>query len=158
MRGKLTEAAARSQMASLCARAEMCSQEIREKLLRKGLSPDETESVIGWLRENRFVDDERFAGAFARDKTAFAAWGPRKIRLALMQKRIPAAVVEGAVASLDAQAVADACFRVASQKARSLCLTDRDDRARFCRHLLSRGFGMDHIRGAIARLREEGRC
>lgn len=158
MKRPLTPDAARARMASLCARAEMCAHEIRVKLLRAGISSADAEEIIGWLRDNRFIDEERFAGAFARDKTAFAAWGPRKIRLALMQKRIPEQTVERALESVGAEARADACYRAAAQKARSLDLSDRDDRTRFVRHLLSRGFGMDDARVAIRRLREEGRC
>eukprot|EP00825_Cyclidium_porcatum_P013541 TRINITY_DN17149_c0_g1_i3.p1 TRINITY_DN17149_c0_g1~~TRINITY_DN17149_c0_g1_i3.p1 ORF type:complete len:150 (-),score=12.85 TRINITY_DN17149_c0_g1_i3:18-467(-) len=61
--------------AVLCSRSEYCTSEIREKLKLWGLSPEEAVSVIEKLIAEKYVDDERFARAYAKDKFKFNRWG-----------------------------------------------------------------------------------
>lgn len=91
---------ARLRYASLCARSEQCCYDIRMKAKRAGLSSEDTERVIDYLVSNRFIDERRFAGAFARDKATFSGWGPYKIKGALILKRIPWDIIDEAMDSI----------------------------------------------------------
>ena len=99
-------------MADLCSRSEQCSADIRQKLLRKGMSSSQTADLLRRLEEQRFIDDARFARAFASDKVRFSAWGKMKIRMALRQKRISSADIDSAL-----EAVEEADYAAAAERA-----------------------------------------
>lgn len=99
MRSKTVSAdEALERLEALCARSERCSDELRVKMRAWGLGRDEAEGVLASLRERRFVDDERYARAYARDRWQLSRWGRRKILAGLGAKRIPAAAARAAVA------------------------------------------------------------
>ncbi len=147
----------RLRMASLCARSEQCSGDIRRKLLNAGLSAADTEEIIQELKERKFIDDRRFAAAYARDKVVFSAWGRRKIRLNLMARRIGSDLIDYALDSVDAKDYAVAILRAARAKARSLDIEDFNDRQKLMRHLLSRGFETDIASKAVRKLEADAK-
>ncbi len=80
-------------MAGLCANAEQCSADIRQKILKKGFSTEEAEKMIAYLRANKYIDDSRYARAYAIDKVRFSGWGRTKIRIGLWSKGMPDAII-----------------------------------------------------------------
>ncbi len=129
-----------SRMASLCARSEQCEADIAAKLHKAGLSRDDADSIMRRLRDDRFLDNRRFARAFASDKSRFAGWGRVRIRMALAMKRIPSDIVAEALDNIDDEEYMEAMRRTARAKTRTLDLSLRDDRNKLYRHLLSRGY------------------
>lgn len=142
-------------MADLCSRAEQCEEDIRMKLSRLGLPMSDIPTILTRLREQKFVDDARFAGSFARDKCRFSGWGKYKIRMALVAKRIPGADISAALESIDEADYREALRRTAEAKARSLELCGEEakaDRMKLYRHLLSRGFESELAVAEVKRL------
>lgn len=82
---------------ALCARKEYCASEIRDKLLRRGLTPDQAEQLIAQLEQERYIDAERYARAFVADKFRFSHWGRIKIRYALRLKGIDEQLISQAI-------------------------------------------------------------
>ena len=76
------------QMQKLCSGREKCSFDIRYKLRSTVLSEEDKEWVVDQLQKDRFVDDERYAGFYVRDRLRFSKWGKMKIRQALENKQI----------------------------------------------------------------------
>lgn len=130
-------------MASLCARSEQCTHDIIRKLRNLGLPPDERAEVMDELRERGFLDDSRYARAFARDKVRFSGWGRMKIRGALAAKGIGGKAADAALAAIEPADYADALSRAARAKARQIDLSTREGRVKLFRHLISRGFEYD---------------
>lgn len=161
-RKPVTTDEARLKMAGLCARAEHCESEVREKLYRMGIDRDVREDIIVYLVENHYIDHTRFAGAYARDKMRFSGWGRKKIRLGLMQKRISSEIIREALDALDEKEYTSVLRRVAESRASRLDLAERDDRIAFYRYLLSRGFESEFvskiIKSLLRRNDEEEQC
>ncbi|NPA42809.1 MAG: RecX family transcriptional regulator [Chlorobi bacterium] len=67
-----------------CLYRERSSHETRRRLLEYGLDEAEAEEILGDLRQNGLVDDERFAREFVRSKFRLNRWGKEKIRRALL--------------------------------------------------------------------------
>lgn len=130
----------RLRMADLCARSEQCEYDLRIKLARTRITASECNAIIAFLREGKFIDEQRFAMAFTNDKVRFSAWGRLKIRMALKAKRISDSAIAEAAEAIDADDYTDALMRTARAKASSLDLDDFNDRRRLMRHILSRGF------------------
>lgn len=109
----LTIENALSRAAALCVRCEQCSPDILKKLSAWGLSASDAEKVIAKLEDMNFIDDMRFAKAYAHDKLHFSGWGRRKIQQGLWAKRLPRVVIEHSCDELD-----DDCdsYRVIAEK------------------------------------------
>lgn len=145
----ITPERARVRAEELCARAEHCSGEIREKLLRWGLTRVDADAIVDALVDTRFIDDARFARAFVRDRVRFARWGRRKIAAALYQKRIDRATIAEALDAIDPDEYLEAARAVVAAKARNYDGT-YESRARIYRAAAARGFEPDIISRAIA--------
>ena len=90
MKKDITEQEAYLQLAALCAQAEHCQQEMRDKMRRWELDETVQNRIIDRLIKERYVDDERYARAFVKDKIRYNKWGRRKVQQGLGQKRINA--------------------------------------------------------------------
>jgi regulatory protein len=80
---KYTPAQAREKILHYCAYQERSHQEVRKKLYEYGLYSGEVEPLISWLITEDFLNEERFAKAFAGGKFRMKKWGRIKIVQAL---------------------------------------------------------------------------
>jgi regulatory protein len=71
-----------------CAYQERCHQEMRDKLYEWGLHRKEVEEIISRLISEGFLNEERFARAFAGGKFRIKQWGKVKIRQELKLRKI----------------------------------------------------------------------
>ncbi len=136
----ITAEAVLKRMATLCARSEQCSNDIRQKLYKAGLNEQDVEQVLSQLIENKFIDDSRYAGAFSRDKARFAGWGHLKIRAALAAKKIPHDLICNAIDSISPDEFLEIAMKILASKSLNADLEKTADRARIIRHLYARGF------------------
>lgn len=137
----LTPPEALHQAAALCSSAEHCTADIREKLARWGVTEADSRTIIDRLVQERFIDEQRYAVAFVKDKFRFSGWGRIKMRYALQQKRIDGSDIDHALATLDEEQYNDRLLELLQAKSRSI----RDDdpearRAKLFRFATSRGF------------------
>lgn len=147
--------AAMTRMADLCARSEQCEADIRQKLYRLGLKSGEVQEIVSKLISQSFIDNARYARAFANDKCRFSAWGRNKIRVGLIAKRICAADIAQALDALDPAEYNDALRRTAAAKARGMDFEGpdgRENRLKLFRHIISRGFESDLASKAISEI------
>lgn len=82
----MTPKQALPKLMKFCAYQERTHQEAREKLYELGVYGDDAEEVIVQLIEDNFLNEERFAKAFAGGKFRMVHWGKVKIQYALKQK------------------------------------------------------------------------
>lgn len=138
---QLSPHVARQRLELLCSRSEHCSFECREKLRKWGINTSDADAIIDALIDGRYIDDRRFASAFARDKLLYNHWGKMKITLGLRAKRIPSSLINEALDSLDE----DEYQRVAREFLSSRAKTIKEGftyegRTKLYRAGLSRGF------------------
>lgn len=146
----LSPQAARIKAEEMCARAEHSSGEILEKLKKWGIGASDAAAIVAALKKARYIDDKRFACAYARDKMEYSHWGRRKIALGLYTKRISRELIDLALDSLDTERYQEALRSVVAAKRRSLPDPDTyDGRTKIFRHAASRGFEPDLIIQAI---------
>lgn len=115
---ELSAAEAYSLAAAYCSKGERCASDVEKYLKKKGCT--ETSEVINDLRREGFIDDRRYAAAFARDKAKFNGWGRARIRSELFARSIPAAAVQEALALIDSDAYGEKLAKLLAAKARSL--------------------------------------
>ena len=129
-----------SSLQNLCVRKEYCSDEMYRKAL-KGLDGDEAAAadLVARLVADGFVDDLRYATAFARDKACLDGWGPVKIGFQLRGKGLSAVLVDEALAAVDAEKAAARLRTVLEAKARTL-KGDAEIRLKLLKFGLQRGY------------------
>ena len=80
-----------------CAYQERSQQEVRDKLYEWGLWPAAVENIIVKLIGDGFLNEERFAKAYATGKFRQKAWGKIKIKQGLKLKKVPDVLIKKAL-------------------------------------------------------------
>lgn len=145
-----TEQEAYLSLAALCAQAEHCQWEMLEKMRRWELSDEAQARVMERLMKERYVDDERYARAFVKDKVRYNKWGRRKVEQALWQKHIGDSVRLQVLDEVDDDEYISILRPLLQQKRRSTkAASDYELNQKLIRFAVSRGFTMDIIKQCI---------
>lgn len=140
-------------LAGMCSKKEYCSQDIREKLLKWEIPEKDIVRILDFLHQNKFVDDNRFAIAYARDKFRFNKWGRQKINQMLRQKGVATPIISEALSALGTEDYDKTCMALLHGKLKTL----KEDspiktKAKLIRFAASRGFDYDTINRCLPRL------
>ena len=150
MKKDMTEQEAYLQLAALCAQAEHCQQEMRDKMRRWELDETVQNRIIDRLIKERYVDDERYARAFVKDKIRYNKWGRRKVQQALWQKHVDADIQQRVLDEIDEKEYLDILRPLLKQKRKSIkAESDYELNQKLIRFALGRGFGFDIIRQCL---------
>src|SRR3989344_6394807 len=84
-----------------CAYQERCQQEMRDKLYEWGLHSNDVENIIANLISDNFLNEERFAKAFAGGKFRIKKWGRVKIKIELKRRKISDYCIKKAMQEID---------------------------------------------------------
>ncbi|NND45036.1 MAG: regulatory protein RecX [Xanthomonadales bacterium] len=134
----------------LGAREHSC-QELRDKLLRKGVPRDIAHMAVDELAEEGLVSDQRYAEAFARSRIE-RHQGPFKIRAELRKRGVPDAVVEEALSAQEPD-WRDLALSWARKRQRGEL--DQKEKARLYRSGCGRGFSHEQMMRVIEALESE---
>lgn len=114
------------------------------------MSDEAQARVMQRLVGERYVDDERYARAFVRDKIRYNKWGRRKVEQALWMKRIDDDIRERVLGEVDDGEYLAVLRPLLQQKRRSTkAATDYELNQKLVKYALGRGFTFDIIRQCI---------
>lgn len=85
-----------------CAYQERSHREVKEKLAGFGLFNNDADELLSRLVEENYLNEERFAIAFAGGKFRMKGWGISKIKFALQQKGVSPYCIKKALSVIDA--------------------------------------------------------
>ena len=141
-----------SRLENQCARREYCRSDVMAKAI-KALEGDAeaAEEVVASLVKDGYVDELRYATAFAREKSSLTGWGPYKIKLALGAKRISRDVIESALAGIDCDR-ADSRLEKLLEARWRVIKEDPQARLKLLKYALARGYEYDDVEAAVRRL------
>ena len=125
-----------------CEYQDRSEAEVRRKMAQLLVPAEEREALMERLKEERFVDDGRFAESFIRGKVNQKRWGRAKIRAELQLHGISAAVISEKMAEMDEERYIENLRYLAEKWGRE---NPGGERAKLIRHLLSKGYTMDEI-------------
>lgn len=150
----ISESKALSRVANQCARREYCVFDIETKLQRYNLEYEIIKRIVAKLKQEKYIDEERFTRSFIRDKIRFNKWGKLKIEFALRQKRIPENIVELVFSEFTDNMLNDSLQELLQAKWKTIKATsDYEKQTKLIRFALSRGFDMSHILQCIKKLK-----
>lgn len=81
---------AQAKMENYCAYQERCHQEVEQKLREMQLIPDAVEKIMLHLFQHDYINETRFAKAYARGKFSIKKWGRNRIVNELKKRKISA--------------------------------------------------------------------
>ncbi|MCF3110496.1 RecX family transcriptional regulator [Niabella sp. CC-SYL272] len=128
-----------------CAYSERCHQDVINKLFELGVWRKEHDAIIAALIEENYLNEERFAKAFAGGHFRHKKWGRNKIKTALQQKQVSPYCIKTGMKEIDEAAYEQTLTELLHQKWNSL----KGERNRFIKmkktatFLMQRGFEPD---------------
>lgn len=84
-----------------CAYQERCHEEVLGKLRTFTNDPDEMDAVVVHLIAQNYLNEERFARAFARGKHGIKNWGRVRIKMELKKRMISERIIKAALSEID---------------------------------------------------------
>ncbi len=84
-----------------CAYQERCHAEVKSKLYELGCNKETTDNLIVKLIESNYLNEERFAKAFAGGKFRVKKWGKVKITNELKARKISDYCIKSALKEID---------------------------------------------------------
>lgn len=143
---QLTYEQALTRATSLCSASEYCIHDINEKLYRWGISNTDSERIIDYLLDEKYIDEARYAQAYTNDKLRFSHWGRIKIKSMLRMKHISDRDINNAFDNITEEEYESILRDIIKGKAKSEGdAEDYASRTKIIRFALQRGFEMGEI-------------
>ncbi|HYX08372.1 MAG TPA: regulatory protein RecX [Bacteroidales bacterium] len=156
MVNNITKEEALSRAMHLCSRQEKCLSDVRKKLHDWKLDEKHIPLVLNKLVEEKFIDEQRFAGFAVKDKFRLNQWGKIKIGYHLRQKQLPEQIIQEALASIDEREYEEMLKDLLVRKKKSLKESDPYKlKAKLLRFAASRGFEQSLVYDQIDQLLKE---
>lgn len=133
---------AKNKIAKFCAYQERNKKEVKDKLMSYGLHFEDCMSILDFLEEEDFVNEERYTSTFVRSKFKLKKWGKIKIAHQLKNKDIPQSLIEHCLSDISPEEYKNQYQALALQKAGSL-KPDKDLftwRRKIFNYLASKGY------------------
>ena len=129
-----------------CSLSEHCIQKVREKLVQWETPKEYIDPIIDKLLEDDYINEERFARAFVKDKFRFNHWGRIKISTHLRALGISSENIATAMQEIGDEEYTKMLDEIVEKKRKTIKNgTDYEIRAKLLRHALSRGFEYDLV-------------
>jgi regulatory protein len=140
-RKQLTPVEVKQKMYAYCAYQERSHQEVKNKLLNLGVYGNEVDEMISLLITDGYLNEERFAKAFAGGKFRVKHWGRVKINRELEARGLTRNCINSGMAEIDEEDYLQSLINLLEKKAAQVQETDsfvrKDKIARFA---ISKGY------------------
>ena len=144
--------AAREKIRRYCAFQERCRDDVRQKLREWQIEAGKAEQLIKELVAEGYINEERFAKAFARGKFKIKSWGIAKIVYDLKRRNISEDCIALALKEIDGETYQATLHKLAKQwLAKHKTETDLVRKQKLFRYLLSKGYKSDEIERCLNR-------
>lgn len=131
----------------LLARRELSEAQVRQRLARRGYTPDEIDAAIAQLLGERALDDRRVAAAIANTETRVRGRGRLRVKRQIEAAGISPALARDAVEAAFSEIDSDALLAAALERRLRGRTGIDDDREfqRLYRYLVTQGFDSDRV-------------
>ena len=138
-----------SRLQKLCSKAEYCRADVYRKAL-KDLEGDEDAAakVVEALQADKYIDNARYAAAYAREKATLQGWGPVKIRFQLRGKGVSDSDIAAALEEIEPEKADARLAKLLEAKAKTL-KGDPQGRLKLIKFALSRGYDYDVVKKMV---------
>jgi regulatory protein len=139
-----------------CAYQERCHSEVKSKCFELGLHGEEVDEAIAALVTDNFLNEERFAKAFAGGKFRTKQWGRKKILAELKQRQVSAYCIKKGMAEIDEDDYEQVLTSLAAKKYASLKGEQYLKRKyKTMQYLLQKGYESDRIQEIVEQIAKD---
>ncbi|MBL7745152.1 MAG: RecX family transcriptional regulator [Chitinophagaceae bacterium] len=147
---QLTKEQALQKLKHYCSYQERCHHEVKQKLYDLGVSKRDHDEIISTLIEEGYLNEERFAIAFAGGRWRMKQWGRVKIKYELKQRQVSEYSIKKALKQISEEEYLRVLKELADEKYGSLKGEHYLARKKKTMdYLLQRGFEMELVKGVI---------
>jgi regulatory protein len=147
---QLTKEQALQKLKHYCAYQERCHSEVKEKVYNLGVWKKDHDEIIATLIEENYLNEERFAIAFAGGRFRMKQWGRVKIKYELKQKQVSEYSIKKALKQIDESAYLKTLNKLAKHKYASLKKEQPFIRnKKTMDYLMGKGFEMELVRDVV---------
>jgi regulatory protein len=148
----LTTEQALQKLRHYCGYQERCHSEVREKLYSLGVFKKGHDAIIATLIEEDYLNEERFAIAFAGGKFRVKQWGKVKIKYELKQRQVSEYSIKKALQQIKDDEYHEVLKKLADEKYASV----KDEqylvrKKKTIDYLLQKGFEMALVGAVVER-------
>jgi regulatory protein len=139
-----------------CAYQERCHSEVKSKLYDYGLNTTDVDKVTAHLIAENYLNEERFAVAFAGGKFRVKDWGKVKIKYELKGRQVSDYCIRKALAQIDLDDYENKLHKLAEKKWESTKTTNVWDKmAKTTTYLMQKGYESDLVRVVVNELKKK---
>ena len=121
-----------------------------EKMRRWEIDEDAQTRIMEYLVKEKYIDDERYARFFAKDKIRYNKWGRRKVEQAMWQKHIDTDIQQRVLDEIDDDEYLLILRPLLKSKRRTVkAANNYEMNMKLIRFAMGRGFTMDIIRQCL---------
>ena len=135
----------------ICSRREYCLSDLRGKAAARLDDPCRMEELMESLLREGYVDEKRYAAAFARDKSSLTGWGALKIGYVLRMKGIAAQDISAALGEIDRDKSLGRLHSQILAKSKTL-QGDPQIKYKLIKFALSRGYDYPDVEEAVKQI------
>ena len=138
----------------LAARSEKSTGDALRLMRTWGVPEAEQRGVLDKLIADRYIDNRRYAEAYAREKSRLAGWGERKIAMQLRMKGVERETISAVLAEvLQGDSMAERLQEKLEKKLRTVkAANDYELRGKLLRYALGLGYDYDMAAEVIEEL------
>lgn len=132
--------------AAYCSLSEHCISEVMSKFSYWGTPQSFQEKIIQFLVREKYIDENRFAEAYAKDKFRYNKWGKIRIRTELKAKKVEDTTIESALATINEKEYREMIVKLAQEKEKGITYRNEyEKKGKLYRYLSGKGFENEYI-------------
>lgn len=140
---------ARTEMKRYCASQERSHEEVRSKLIERGVYGEELENIMAELIADNFLNELRYAKAYVSGKFRINTWGRNKIKAGLKLQKISDYNLKKAMSTIDESEYLKVLKELLIKKKNILPATGFDLRKKLFAYALQKGYESSSITDCI---------
>lgn len=141
---------AKIKIANICSKRETPESDVVNKLSKWNIDIKDIKEIVKWLIDNNFINENRYAAAYTREKLYINKWGKNKIREGLIGKKINRDIIDTTLSEIDVEDYKSICHQLLEKKSKSIPPDDEyKTKVKIIRFLVSRGFEYDIINSIL---------
>lgn len=150
---KYSEAQALPKIAAYCSKAERAVSDVRKKLLKWELDTESINRVIIRLKNENFLNEERYCRSFIKEKIQFSRWGKVKIIFELKKKHIPESIIDSCFEEIEVSDFEAPLMKILLNKAKTVkAANDYERWTKLARFAMGRGYSFNQIKKCLYKI------
>ncbi len=131
-------------MIHYCDYQDRCKKEIFTKLDTFELDDNDRDFIIGFLKEEGFINDERYCRSFVKGKLNLKKWGVNKIKLSLITKGVDREIIDEVLSEIDQDSYREELIKLLENKK----INESDPykrKAKLIRYAVGKGYSLSMV-------------